>query len=247
MLLNCSRGRGGEFCVGRLTEKQEEYVFKNAENDDLGLDEFWEESEIMGNKPWHDFDDVARHNTTQCLANVMLWTEGGNGQESYKLGRDQILARFELDLCDDDRFEYFKDQNRIVLGWNRTGANFDKGFHTLKANDFSKENIDFFSRDGSPCLIGTQSLESGDFWNAEVPDDFDIDKLILIAVDFHIEDDEKISLITNAFYDGKALEINVGDTETRELKHFVMECNFDPDDEDSCEQVGFDYALEFMK
>jgi len=32
-------------------------------------------------------------------------------------------------------------------------------------------------------------------------------------------------------------------TETRELKHFVMECNYDPDEDD--ENISFDYALEF--
>ena len=247
MLLRCSRGRGGEFCVGRLTEDQEEYVFANAENDEFDLDEFWEGSRIMGNKPWYDFDDIARHNTTQCLSNVMLWTESSGEEENYRLSKEDVLSRFELDLEDDDRFEYLESENRIILGWNKTGANFDKGFHTLKAKDFSKENIDFFSRDGSPCLIGSQSLEAGDFWNAEVPEDFDINKLILIVVDFHLQDDEKISLITNAYYNGIALDINVGDTVTRELKHFVMECNFDPEDEDSCEIVGFDYALEFIK
>ena len=82
-------------------------------------------------------------------------------------------------------------------------------------------------------------------WSIEVPDDFDINKLIPIAVDFHIQDDEKISLITNLIYEGKVLEINLGDTVTRELKHFVMECNYDPDEDD--ENVGFDYALEFIK
>ena len=247
MLLSCSRGRGGEFCVGRLNEKQEEYVFENADNDDLDLDEFWEESEIMDNKPWYDFDDIARHNTTQCLANVMLWTKGEKGEEIYKLSQEEVLSRFEIDFDDDDRFEYLKEENKIILGWNKTGANFDKGFHTLKTKDFSKENIQFFSREGSPCLIGTQSLETGDFWNTEVPEDFDLNKLILIVVDFHIQDEEKISLITNVIYDGKILETNVGDTQTRELKHFVMECNYDDEDEDTRDNVGFDYALEFTK
>ena len=52
-------------------------------------------------------------------------------------------------------------------------------------------------------------------------------------------------MITNLIYEGKVLEINLGDSETRELKHFVMECNYDLDEDD--ENVGFDYALEFIK
>ena len=168
----------------------------------------------------------------------------GIEEEFYKISTEEALNRFEIDLENDDRFEYLKEKNKIILGWNKTGANFDKGFHTLKTKDFSDENIKFFS-DESPCLIGTQSLERGDMWSIEVPDDFDVNKLIPIAVDFHIQDDMKISLITNLFYEGNILEINLGDTETRELKHFVMECNYDPEEE--ANEVGFDYALEFSK
>ena len=247
MELICYAGRGGEFCVGKLNTAQSDFVFENAENEDYDLDNFWEENEIMDNKPWYDFDEIARHNTTQ-LKNILLMSKEdkskGIEEEFYKISTEEALNRFEIDLENDNRFEYLKEKNKIILGWNKTGANFDKGFHTLKTKDFSDENIKFFS-DESPCLIGTQSLERGDMWGIEVPDDFDINKLIPIAVDFHIQDDMKISLITNLFYEGNILEINLGDTETRELKHFVMECNYEPEEE--ADEVGFDYALEFSK
>ena len=247
MELFCYAGRGGEFCIGKLTEEQTDFVFENGENEEYDLDSFWEDNEIMENKPWYDFDEIARHNTTQ-LKNVLLMKrankEKGVMGEFYEITTDEALDRFEIDLENDDRFEYLKEENKIILGWNKTGANFDKGFHTLKAKDFSDETIKFFSGD-SPCLIGTQSFERGDMWSIEVPDDFDLNKLIPIAVNFHTQDDEPISLITNIFYEGKLLEINLGDTETRELKHFVMECNYDHEEED--ENIGFDYALEFIK
>ena len=247
MELFCYAGYGGEFCIGKLTEEQTDFVFANGENEEYDLDSFWEDNEIMDNKPWYDFDEIARHNTTQ-LKNVLLMKradiEKGIDGEFFKITTEEALSRFEIDLENDDRFEFSKEKNKVILGWNKTGANFDKGFHTLRVKDFSDENIKFFSGD-SPCLIGSQSSEAGDMWSIEVPDDFDINKLIPIAVDFHIQDDEKISLTTNLIYEGKFLEINLGDTETRELKHFVMECNYDPDEED--ENVGFDYALEFIK
>ena len=247
MELICYAGIGGEFCIGKLTEKQTDFVFENGENEEYDLDNFWEANEIMDNKPWYDFDEIARHNTTQ-LKNVLLMKkadiEKGIEADFYKITNDEALTRFEIDLENDDRFEYIKEKNKVILGWNKTGANFDKGFHTLLAKDFSDENIKFFSSD-SPCLIGSQSYETGDMWSIEVPDEFDINKLIPISVDFHIQDDEKISLITNLIYDGIILEVKLGDTTTKELKHFVMECNYDPDEDD--ENVGFDYALEFIK
>ena len=245
MKLYCYAGIGGEFCIGKLTSEQTDFVFENGENEDYDLESFWEDNEIMDNKPWYDFDEIARHNTTQ-LKNVLLMRrvdkEKGIEGKFYKITTEEALTRFEIDLENDDRFEYSKEKNKVILGWNKTGANFDKGFHTLRTKDFSDENIKFFSSD-SPCLIGTQSFETGDMWSIEVPDDFDINKLIPISVDFHIQDDEKISLITNLIYEGQVLEQTLGDTETRELKHFVMECNYDQ--EEGHEEVGFDYALEF--
>ena len=71
MELFCYAGRGGEFCIGKLTEEQTDFVFENGENEEYDLDSFWEDNEIMENKPWYDFDEIARHNTTQ-LKNVLL-------------------------------------------------------------------------------------------------------------------------------------------------------------------------------
>ena len=74
MELICYAGRGGEFCVGKLNPAQSDFVFENAENEDYDLDNFWEENEIMDNKPWYDFDEIARHNTTQ-LKNILLMSK----------------------------------------------------------------------------------------------------------------------------------------------------------------------------
>jgi len=46
-------------------------------------------------------------------------------------------------------------------------------------------------------------------------------------------------------YEGKILEKNLGDTHIEKINHFVMECNYNPEEKD--EKVGFDYALEFSK
>ncbi len=129
MKLFCYAGRGGEFCIGKLTEEQTDFVFENGENEEYDLDSFWEDNEIMENKPWYDFDEIARHNTTQ-LKNVLLMKrankEKGIMGEFYEITTDEALDRFEIDLENDDRFEYLKEENKIILGWNKTGANFDK-------------------------------------------------------------------------------------------------------------------------
>ena len=65
MELICYLGRGGEFCIGKLNKEQTGFVFKNAENEDYDLEEFFEDNEIMNNKSWDGFDEVARLNTTE--------------------------------------------------------------------------------------------------------------------------------------------------------------------------------------
>ena len=255
MELICYLGRGGVFSIGKLNKEQTDFVFKNAENKDFDLEGFWEGNEIMDNKSWNDFNEVARLNTTELkycfvegVRSLLLMSRGdkdkGIEKTFYEIFSKDALSRFEIDLENDDRFEYLKEENKVIVGWNKTGAGFDKGFHTLRTKDFSDENINFFSGD-DPCLIGTQSLEKGDMWSIDVPDDFDINKLIPIVVNFHIRDDRPIKLITNLIYEGNILEKKLGETTRSELKHFVMECNYKPEDKD--EKVGFDYALEFSK
>ena len=75
MELICYAGRGGEFCIGKLTKEQADFVFENGENEEYDLDGFWENNEIMANKPWYDFDEIARHNAAQ-LKNVLLVQKG---------------------------------------------------------------------------------------------------------------------------------------------------------------------------
>ena len=255
MELICYLGRGGEFCIGKLNKEQTDFIFKNAENEDYDHEGFWEENEIMDNKSWDEFDEVARLNTTELkkcyvegVSCLLLKSredkEKGIEETFYEISSTDAFSRFEIDLENDDRFEYLKGKNKVIIGWNKTGARFDKGFHTLKTKDFSDENIKFFSED-DPCLIGTQSLEKGEMWSIDVPDNFDINKLIPIVVNFHIRDDRPIKLITNLIYEGKILEKNLGDTHIEKINHFVMECNYNPEEKD--EKVGFDYALEFSK
>ena len=65
------------------------------------MDSFWEDNEIMDNKPWYDFDEIARHNTTQ-LKNVLLMKradiEKGIEGEFYKITTEEALSRFKIDL-----------------------------------------------------------------------------------------------------------------------------------------------------
>ena len=71
----------------------------------FGAGPFWEDNEIMENKPWYDFDEIARHNTTQ-LKNVLLMKrankEKGIMGEFYEITTDEALDRFEIDLENDD-------------------------------------------------------------------------------------------------------------------------------------------------
>ena len=41
MELICYAGRGGEFCIGKLTTEQADFVFENGENEEYDLDGFW--------------------------------------------------------------------------------------------------------------------------------------------------------------------------------------------------------------
>ena len=55
-------GKGGELCIGKLSEDQEDFVFSNAEDEEIEFDEFWEGNEIM-NGAWFDFDDILHSNS----------------------------------------------------------------------------------------------------------------------------------------------------------------------------------------
>ena len=112
MELICYAWIGGEFCISKLTEKQAHFVFENGENEEYDLNGFWADNEIMDNKPWYDFDAIARHNTTQ-LKNVLLLQKRGE-EEIFKITTEEVLSRFEIDLQNDDRFEYLEEENKIV-------------------------------------------------------------------------------------------------------------------------------------
>ena len=46
MELFCYAGRGGEFCIGKLTEEQTDFVFENGENEEYDLDSLMKKHKI---------------------------------------------------------------------------------------------------------------------------------------------------------------------------------------------------------
>ena len=238
-------GKGGELCIGKLSEDQEDFVFSNAEDEEIEFDEFWEGNEIM-NGAWFDFDDILHSNSVYMDDDLSIKNE--TGQEFFAKGK------FEIDIQDNDRFEMLDQNKKVILGWNKVSSSFnrvlfDKGFFTFKINDFSETTLKHFAGDDPEkwctCLVGTESIEYGDFWEFEVPDDFDEEKLILITSKFYVQDDESINFVSTVVYDGKIIEKYCnGDTHIEKINHFVIECNY-PDEGDG--NMSFDYALEFSK
>ena len=237
-------GKGGELCIGKLSEDQEDFVFSNAEDEEIEFDEFWEGNEIM-NGAWFDFDDILHSNSVYMDDDLSIKNE--TGHEFFAKGK------FEIDIQDNDRFEMLDQNKKVILGWNKVSSSFnrvlfDKGFFTFKIDDFSEAIIKHFIGDEPErcsCLIGTESIEYGDFWEFEVPDDFDEEKLILITSKFHVQDEESINFLSTVIYDGKIIEKYCkGDTNIKNINHFVMECNYP---EDGKGKMSFDYALEFSK
>jgi len=239
-------GEGGEFCVGKLSKEQEDFVFNNAqEGESVDVDEFWEDNQIMGS-PWYEFNDLAAINTV--YANDKLSIKSESDEEICALGN------FEIDLENNKKFVMLDNNTKVILGWDHVGANFDKGFNSLRIIDFRKENLDHFKHDqeeeAAPCLIGTKSREYGTFWELELPEDFDQNKLILIKASFKFQENMFLDFITNVIYDGKIIEQVPGDTVTKEVTHFVLECNNELDellvnDINESDIIEFDYALEF--
>ena len=245
-------GDGGEFCVGKINETQTKFIFENAKEDESGEyhvnmeeSEFWEGDIIA--KPWNDLDDITHSNSAY---GDNWWISNENGDLITSVEKNNT-GTFEIDLENDERFDLFEDNTKLIIGWNRINAPFEKGFHSLKSKDFSENTIKHFKcegemwseKDNTPCLVGTQSYERGEFYEFEVPDDFDIKKLILIIVKFHFVEDDYVSCVSNIIYDGLELEMEfIGDTRQKDLLHFVLECNYDQDDP---KNVDFDWSLEF--
>ena len=69
--------------------------------------------------------------------------------------------------------------------------------------------------------------------------------MILITSKFHVQDEESINFLSTVIYDGKIIEKDCeGDTNIKNINHFVMECNYP---EGGKGKMSFDYALEFSK
>ena len=209
-------GDGGEFCVGKINETQTKFIFENAKEDESGEyhvnmeeSEFWEGDIIA--KPWNDLDDITHSNSAY---GDNWWISNENGDLITSVEKNNT-GTFEIDLENDDRFDLFEDNTKLIIGWNRINAPFEKGFHSLKSKDFSENTIKHFKcegemwseKDNTPCFVGTQSYERGEFYEFEVPEDFDIKKLILIIVKFHFVEDDYVSFVSNIIYDGQELEM----------------------------------------
>ncbi len=244
-------GDGGEFCVGRINSKQADYIFGIVEKDDdnnhyvyMEEAEFWE-GNILKN-PWYEFEDIVHQNSV----NGQNWWISNEKGQNLASADSKETGMFEIDLNNDNRFEMFDDNRKCIIGWDHISAYFDKGFHTLKSKDFSNNNLEHFQGRGefasrehvAPCLVGTMSYERGYFWEIEVPSNFDKSKLIIISAKFHFTESHLYSFVTDIVYDGKILDKEfVGETNTKDLYHFLLECNIDKDDG----EVDFDYALEW--
>ena len=82
-------GKGGELCIGKLSEDQEDFVFSNAEDEEIEFDEFWEGNEIM-NGAWFDFDDILHSNSVYMDDDLSIKNQ--KGQEFFSKGK------FEIDI-----------------------------------------------------------------------------------------------------------------------------------------------------
>ncbi len=241
-------GDGGEFCIGKITDKQYTFIEQRIEKDldtndayvSSNNSNFWEGNVLK--KPWYEYDDVTHINT---VYGENWWIGNQEGEMICDIYAKDT-GTFEIDLKNEDRLVFLDENKKVILGWNQIDTFYDKGFLTLKSKDFSSENIKHFltNQDGiTPCLIGTQSFERGDFFEFELPDNFEKRKLIIIITKFHFTENDFMSFVTNIFYDGKRIEMNfLGDTRTKDLLHFCLECNYNPE---TNEDVDFDYSLEF--
>ena len=240
-------GDGGEFCIGKITDKQytfiEQMIEKDPDTDDAYVSSnksnFWEGNILE--KPWNEYDDITHINSVYG----QNWWIGNQDGEMICDSYAEDTGTFEIDFENDNRLEFLNANKKVILGWNQIDTFFDKGFYTLDSKDFSSENIKhFFTNDDgiTPCLLGTQSFERGDFFDFELPDDFEKRKLIIIIIKFHFTKKDYISFVTDIFYDGERIELNfLGDTRTKDLLHFCLECNFYSE----IQKVDFDYSLEY--
>ena len=100
-------GKGGELCIGKLSEEQEDFVFSNAEDEEIEFDDFWEDNEIM-NGAWFDFDDILHTNSVYVDDHLTIKNQRGH--------KFIAKGKFEIDFEDNDRFEMLDDNKKVILG-----------------------------------------------------------------------------------------------------------------------------------
>lgn len=220
-------GDGGEFTIGQLTAKETDFIFKNVDNDTgemkIEPDNFWESDDLP--RTWSDYDDVLHLNKPYGEEN---WELVNEDNEEIASASTQGLGSFEIDYENDDKFEMSDDNTKIVIGCNHLNI-LDKGLLTEKGKDFQEELLDELSEEGKHCLM-TTSLEKGDFLEFDLPDDFDISKLIVITVRIKFDEEQYLSFVDTVIYDGKIVETDfTGDTQIKETVCTIIKIDYDKD------------------
>lgn len=238
-------GDGGEFTIGQLTEKETDFIFKNVDNSTgemkIDPDDFWESDDLE--RQWFDISDVLHMNAPYGDGGwrIMI-TEAvkGNCDDEIANQDSEGLGSFEIDYENDDKFEMSDNNSKVVIGVNHLDI-VPKGLLTEKGKDFDEEERKELTEEGKTCLM-VRSREKGDFWEFDLPDDFDISKLIVITVKVKFCESFYVPFIDTIIYDGKIIETEFsGDTQIQERICNVIEMNYD----EGSDQFSNDNALEF--
>lgn len=217
-------GNGGEFTLGFLNEDQilhiNEYI---KESGNVFTEEtIWETEKI--NKPWNEIDDLI-HSYGALYDEFYIKSDDGHF-EIYKSSKN--LGQFEIDYYNDDRLDFLDDNKKLFIGWNQLGSGSEKGFKRLNFNDFNIVFRNKFTKGKfKGGLLGVKIYEQGDFGEFELPDTFDISKLILTYTKIKFGNNSlysNIKYLTNIFYDGKKVFVEQnGNTITTNSKFFIIE------------------------
>ena len=236
-------GNGNEFTLGFLDETQLMYIkniLKKSSNDFIE-ESIWETETIP--KPWNEIDDLIHCYGALYDDNFYIKSDDGH-LEIYK--SSEGLGKFEIDYHNDDRLEFLDDNKKLFIGWNQLGTGSEKGFKKLNLNDFNLVFQNKFTKGKfKGGLLGVKIYEQGNFGEFELPDKFDISKLIITYniikfgnIDLH----NNIKYLTNIFYDGKKIFVEQdGNTVTTNSKFFIIEPKLSQDQNN----VTFDFTKEF--
>lgn len=220
-------GEGGEFTIGILTNKERDFIFDNVKDNGsfkISFDEFWESENLP--KQWSDFDDIVHFNTPYGDGG---WKIINDENEEIVLEDSLKLGSYQIDFENDDRFEMTDDNSKIIIGINHLNFWGDKGLLTEKSNDFDKDLFKDLTKESVTCLM-TRSRERGDFFEFELPHDFDVKKLIVIILDIKFTEEFYVPSVDTIIYDGKIIEKDfLGETQIKERVHNIIEIDYAKD------------------